>query len=364
MPEKEITVAPKTNTLVKAQNDFFTNILGDLKKMNCVYTDYGKICGLNAIAEINHQLQKEGLQIDDWRINQASIVGVVQFAMMSELNTANKEIFIKFRNEEQNGKWVKNFECQPQYRGQMKLIQKFGVDVEHVYPIWIVREGDDFTYSTYKGVEITPPTWSPKGYTNPVIRVVVPIKYKNGEVQYHIAEKESLAINIKSQIKQTLLGWRSSGTGEGTKDGAVRIATLIKDMSLDELLKCEEIKKLINSTYTGISKEEMYITKLTLNATKRVMIDYGNAYVRELAEKTYDNADVYVKNHNARAIVEERAGIELSDVKEIEEEPKAIPQVDNNGEVKTITPEDFVNNYKKDDTIKPDIEIDDNDIPF
>lgn len=235
--ENEITVAPKFNTVAKAQKSFFAQICEDLGKLKINYTDYGKECGYNLLMEVGHLLAKEGLSFDDPTIDQTSITGCVQFVMKAELNIANKEVFLNFRKEEQptgrmvtkkNHKtdeeyeteetvWLKRFECKEQYRGRMKLIKKFGVDVEEVYPIWIVREGDDFTYATYKGVELTPPTWSPKGYTKPVIRVVVPIRYKSGNINYHIAELDSLATNIKAQIKQSLLGWKKQGEGEGTK---------------------------------------------------------------------------------------------------------------------------------------------------
>jgi len=335
----EITTQPEVNTLAKAQTDFMSNVLADLKKMKCAYTPYGKICGLNVLAEINHLLVKEGKNLNDDDVDQLSVISAVQFAMMSELNVANKELFVQFRNVsiktgksykegsdwKQASKWIKTIECKPQYKGQMKLITKFGVGIDKVYPIWIVREGDDFTYASFKGVEMTPPSWSPKSYTAPVVRVVVPVKYKDGDIQYHIAEKESLATNIKAQIKQALLGIDD-------KDTKIRLGVLMKDMSLEELLYCKGLTKYINNTYTGISKEEMYITKLVLNATKRITIDYGNAYVRELAEQTYDNADVYVDSHNAREIVEETDLSATPELSVSEEEPEAI-SYDDNGEV-------------------------------
>lgn len=395
MPDTEITVAPKFNTVAKAQKSFFAQICEDLGKLKIKYTEYGKECGYNLLMEVGHLLAKEGLQFDDPSIDQASITGCVQYVMKAELNIANKEVFINFRNEEQGEEqevtktnhktneqytvkekpWLKRFECKEQYRGRMKLIKKFGVDVKEVFPIWIVREGDDFSYATYKGVEMTPPSWSPKGYTNKVIRVVVPIRYKSGNIEYHIAELESVATNIKAQIKQVLISWKGKDSKHPThtKDNAKKIALLIKDMTLDQLLACDELEKekLINSTYTGISKEEMYITKLTLNATKRVMIDYGSAYINELAEKQYDNSYDYEDKHHAREVIEEQE----ESIEEITiEEPKEIGEIktDDNGEVvnnnkDTLTPEDFVKGYnKRDDSTKidPPEEFDDDDLAF
>lgn len=359
MAENEVTVAPKVNTLAKAQNDFMTNVLCDLKKMQCVYSDYGKICGLNILGEINHLLKKEGLDLFSGEIDQDSITAAVQFAMMSELNTANKEIFVNIRKEPRitdkhwdksqgkyvaTKKYIKVVECKPQYKGQVKIISHYGVGVKKVYPMWVVRANDKFTFPTHNGIKKTDPTWEQVDMTSPVVRVVVPIEFIVGkgeerDIQYFIADRDSVATNIKAQINQSLMG-------DKNRD---KILSLIKDMTLEQLLDCKEIAGYINSTYTGISKEEMFITKLFLNATKRVNIDYGSAFVRELAEKTYDNSDVYVEKHNAREIIEERSGIVEEDVKEIGEEPKELPQCDENGEV---TPESFYNAHKGDKITK------------
>lgn len=364
METKEITVAPTVNTLAKAQTDFMTNVLGELKRMQCIYSDYGKVCGFNILGEINHLLKKESLDLYSDEVDQDSIVAAVQFAMMSELNTANKEVFVSIRKEGRvldkhwdedkkayvgKKKYFKLIECKPQYKGQAKLIAKYGVNIKKVYPMWIVRANDKFTFPTHNGIKKVDPVWEQVDMTSPVIRVVVPIEFKvdKGEerdIQYFIADRDSVATNIKAQINQSLMG-------ENNRD---KILTLIKDMTLEQLLDCKEVSGYINSTYTGISKEEMFITKLFLNATKRVNIDYGNAFVRELAEKTFDNADVYTPAHHAKEIVEEGSGFSMDEIKEIDEkpQPKEIPQVDDNGEVvesNSVTPESFFEDLSDDE---------------
>ena len=185
----EITTQPKFNTLQKAQSNFLKGTIDDLSNMECKFTEYGRICGVNLLAEIMTMLSKEGItDLDENKLDLLSIRSAIQFAMTSELNCQNKEIFVSLRNVKFGTDWKKTVECKPQYKGHLKLIAKFGVGVEKIYPMWIVRDGDDFTYSTFKGIEQTPPTWSPKGTTNKVLRVVIPIKYCDGVVQFHIAE--------------------------------------------------------------------------------------------------------------------------------------------------------------------------------
>ena len=38
--------------------------------------------------------------------------------------------------------------------GNDALLRNFGVDVKKVYPVWLVKEGDDFTYPKHKGIKL------------------------------------------------------------------------------------------------------------------------------------------------------------------------------------------------------------------
>ena len=249
------------------------------------------------------QLAKEGLTFTSPEVDRETINNAIKYVIVYKLNTDNKEVFTIVRNEkrgkkkDQYGKetdnWVKVIEVKPQYKGVLKILADYGRGIEKVYPEWIVRENDGFKYQTYKGVEIIPPEWEPHGTDGKVRLVVVPIKYNDGFIDYRIAERESVATNIKAQIKQSL-----------QKDNKKEeILAKIQDMSLEQLLTDKTIATYVNETYTGLSSEEMIITKLVLNAVKRVQIDYSSALARELNEKTFDNADVYVNNHNAEEVL-------------------------------------------------------------
>lgn len=312
----EITTRKKTVSMMSAQKAYIESISAGLKYLIGSATTYQSLCGYNILNQINVALAKEGLNHQSPNVDKESINNAIKYAMFYELNTDNAEVFVNTRNEKRKAAdstdyYVKKIEVKPQYRGHLKIISKFGRDVEHIYPEWIVREGDEFTYQTYKGIDVIPPTWTPKSQDGKVLRVVVPIKRKNGFIDYRVAERESVATNIKAQIKQALIT---------KKEEQARVCALVKDMTLDQLLTDKSVCSYVNDTYTGISQEEMIITKLVINATKRVAIDFANAFVREITEKTYDNADVYEKNHNAKAIIEnEQTLIEMQDsVEEIE----------------------------------------------
>ena len=315
----EVTVKTSKGSLMAAQKMYVESIGNGLASLIGKMDSYQAVCGYNILSAINQLLKKEGLDHTSPGIDKESINDAIKFAVIYRLNADNRELFVILRNTKikkgDKEVWVKAVECKVQYRGHLKILSHYGKDVEQVYPEWIVREGDDFTYPTYRGIELIPPTWTRKSTEGKVLRVVVPVKFKDGYIDYRIADRESVATNIKAQIKQTLMY-------DKQKDS---VLALIKDYSLEQLLTDPNITKYVNDTYTGLSSEEMIITKLILNATKRIPIDYESALARELMEKTYDNADVYVKNHNAEEIIANgMSAIEMQ--QPVEEEITAQPE--------------------------------------
>ena len=341
------TKEPEAKSLMSIQKNYVTGISKGLSDIIKDMTTYRALCGYNMLNSISVQLAKEGKHFKSPGIDTESINNAIKFAIVYQLNTENKECFVILRNEKRkdaNGKeyYIKVADYKPQYKGTLKILSTYGLNVAQVYPEWIVREGDEFEYQTFKGIDVVPPVWKPHSSDGKILRVIVPIRYKNGFVDYRIAERESVATNIKAQIKQSVMF-------DKKKD---EILAKIQNMTLDELLNDPTLKGYVNETYTGISQEEMLITKLVINAVKRVQIDYQSALARELNEKTFDNADVYKKNHNAEEML--AAGnapmIDMQEVefeeKPAEEEPAeektdSKPEVDEDGVV--------VDTRKKDD---------------
>lgn len=337
-PKSELTTQTKTVSMMSAQKMYIDSIGKGLQSLMGDTTPYQALCGYNILNSINALLAKEGLDHRSENVDKASINDAIKFAMVYQLNTDNKEVFVIVRNTKVANGWIKRIECKPQYKGQLKIIAAYGRNVDKVYPEWIVLDTDDFTYPMMKGLEVVPPTWTKKGEEGKTRLVVVPIKYKDGFVDFRIAERESVATNIKAQIKQSL-----QNNKDYSDDEAKRLIALAKDMNLEQLLADPKLSSLINETYKGISSEEMIITKLVINATKRVAIEYGSALKRELLEKTYDNSDVYTPSHKAEELAQNEAKqIEIQEVKEVGEkksheeqpEPKKIEVVEETGEVR------------------------------
>lgn len=319
MANQTPTTVVRPKSLMQSQRDYVASIGKGLESIIGGMDNYQAVCGYNILAQINVQLQKEGLTFTSPGVDKETINNAIKYVIVYRLNTDNKEVFAIVRNEKRNESWIKVIEVKPQYKGVLKILATYGRDVEKVYPEWIVRENDGFKYQKMVGVEVVPPEWEPHGYDGKVRLVVVPIKYKGGFVDYRIAERESVATNIKAQIKQTIMR-------DKNKD---EILAKIQDMTLDQLLADKTIAPYINETYIGLSSEEMIITKLVLNAVKRVQIDYSSALARELNEKTFDNSDVYVKAHNAEEVLAmgNAPMIEGPEVDEVTEEGVVVKKV-------------------------------------
>lgn len=322
MNEIEKTQTNK-QSLTKVQTAYIENITKGLQNIVGDLTKYQTMCGYNVLRAINEALAKDNLTMNSDKVDKESVNNAIMFAVVYGLNVDNKEIFVITRNDKKTFKndegkeityYRKKIECRPMYRGQLKIISKFGRDVKKIYPEWIVREGDEFKYPSYKGIEILPPEWTPKSYDGKILRVVVPVEYSDGHIEYRIAERESIATNIKAQIKQSTMFAANKDT----------LLAHINNLSLDELLADTEAKKYINDTYTGISADEMIITKLIINATKRIAIDFETAFTRELLENTFDNSDVYVKDHH-RTVEEVLPQLEVQD--------SSVKEFDDNGEL-------------------------------
>lgn len=363
--QQEITTQSKFNTLAKVQSSFVDGLLQDLSMRNFKFTPNQQLCGYNTLQAIDMALRKEGLSFNSDKVEQESIKTAIQVAIVLQLNpnAIPSELFVEVRNANIDGKWTKTVRVAPQGAGNIKILRKYGSDVVAIGNIWIVRDGDEFSYPKFKGFEIEPPQWNPKSYTGKVLRVVVPIRKKDGVVEFAIAERESVATNLKAQIKNSLM--------KSEKQQAVM--EYIKDKPLDEMLDDEKLAKVISPSYRDyISREEMITTKLINNAIKRIPKDFDNAFVSESYQKTFDTEGLYDgKVEEAPLTVKELAD-EITVEQEItakpipkDEKPTANNDQENNTQPRKPAIEFGAWKDKVSDTKKPDImEKENDDLPF
>lgn len=288
--KKSNAVATYKSGLVKTQETFISMISKNAREMALDYTQYQLSCAKNALSKMVELLWKDGLTINN--VDQNNITDILQTVAMLQLNLAAtpSEGYIILRNQsvgpKENKQKVKVFEFGIEGDGNDKLLRTYGVGVLNVYNHWAVREGDDFTYPQFNGLEITPPTWTPKGYSDKVIRVVYPIAMKDGSVEYHIAEREGVANNLKAHISNNLM-WEK----EPKKS---TILNKIADMTLEAMLADNEVMAEASPAWRGAhSREAMIYRKMRNNAIKKVPKDFQTAFADTQYKKTFEDYDQY-----------------------------------------------------------------------
>lgn len=279
--------AVSKSALAKQTEHYTTMIVSTFSQINLQCTDYQKICVANMIARMNELLTSKGLNFNS--IDQSNITAILSQVAMLQLNitAVPSECYIQLRNFLVDKEWKKRFEFGIEGNGNDAILRRYGVEVESVRSPWIVREGDDFTYPSYSGLEVVPPTWGPKSYTNKVIRVVYPVIKKDNSVEWLISERADVAKNLRAHIANNLLG-------NDYKEIRPKIITKISDMSLEAMLEDTELRPFISPAwYSGASREDMILRKLKNNATKKYPKNFENSFAASAYEKTYDDYDQY-----------------------------------------------------------------------
>ena len=257
--------------------------------MNLQLSEYQKVCAMNVIAKMQELAVSNNLKLSE--INQTNVMQILQQVTMLELNITSvpRECYIIIRSFKTGDGWTKGFEFGIEGDGNDKLLRRYGVDIEKVYPFWLVREGDEFTYPAFKGIEIEPPTWVPKGYVNKVIRVVYPIKNIDGSIQYNISEREEVRINLAAHIKNNV-----KMNKEITANKKAEIDKLLATLSMDEMFNNNELLNIMSPAWRDShSREAMIVRKLRNNCIKKIPKDFANAFTAATYEKTFDDYEQY-----------------------------------------------------------------------
>ena len=222
--------------------------------------------------------------------------------------------------------------------GNDAMLRNYGENVDTVYPRWLVKEGDDFSYPKHKGIEMTPPEWEEKGQSQKVIRVVYPIKLKDGTFQYLIAEREGVKVNLFAHVRNNLMnetfgilkGTNSKGKAKTRYDATPEekkqidakkeeiYDALRKCETIEDMLACEIAKPFISAAWLD-TPESMIVRKMRNNAVKKYRKDFNS-----MAKQSFNQLDeTYV---SVQEEIAENANSEdfiVDDVVEVTEETNA-----------------------------------------
>lgn len=311
--------------LAKVNDAYLPMITNQLENNNITLSQYSKSCVANAISAINNVLDTNGVSWGDASLDTNGITQILLSVATLQLNaSANpRECYFQIRNVAVKGAdgkstvWKKKIEFGIEGAGNDALLARFGRDVKKVYPHWLVREDDDFTYPRYSGLELTPPEWQPKG-TGKVVRVVYPILSTDGTVDYYIAERADVKRNLIAHISNNMMNEtfgicadRYKATDAQKQEIAEKkreILNKAKELDLDALLDSTEFDKFISPAWKEEqSRESMVIRKMCNNISKKIPKNFASSFEAEIYN---ENTDETYKAYNAEYEVVEDEPLE------------------------------------------------------
>lgn len=311
--------------LAKVNDAYLPMITNQLENNNITLSQYSKSCVANAISAINNVLDTNGVSWGDASLDTNGITQILLSVATLQLNaSANpRECYFQIRNVAVKGAdgkstvWKKKIEFGIEGAGNDALLARFGRDVKKVYPHWLVREDDDFTYPRYSGLELTPPEWQPKG-TGKVVRVVYPILSTDNTVDYYIAERADVKRNLIAHISNNMMNEtfgvcadRYKATDEQKAQIAEKkreILNKAKELELDALLDSADFDKFISPAWKEEqSRESMIIRKMCNNISKKIPKNFASSFEAEIYN---ENTDETYKAYNAEYVEVEEQPLE------------------------------------------------------
>ena len=168
--------------------------------------------------------------------------------------------------------------------GYDSLLANYGKDVEQVYPYWVIKEGDTYIPPKHKGLEVTPPEWEENGLSDKAIRVVYPVKLKDGSVTYLSADRNSVKVNLLAHVKQNMMNAtfgicadRYKATEKQKEEIKVKKDEILNALracaTVDDMLACEIARPFISGAWLD-TPESMIQRKMCNNATRKFPKNY------------------------------------------------------------------------------------------
>ena len=314
----------------------------DFEQNGVQYDEYSKQCAMNAMSAI-YQLVQNTDKTDMNNLNTSNLREVVAQCASLKLN-ANampREVFFQLRSKQVGGQWVKMVEMGVEGDGNDALLRQFGNNVDTVYPVWLVKEGDDFTYPRRRGIEIEPAEWTPKGLSDKTVRVVYPMKLKDGTIEYLIAEREPVRTNLIAHIKNNMLnetfgfvtGKNSKGKDRTRYDATAEekakinakkeeILSAVRECeTLEDILKCEVAKPYISAAWLD-TPEAMIVRKMRNNAIKKFpknLNSMASSSLLQLDETYKASQEEIAENENSEEFaIEDETVVAESEAVEVE----------------------------------------------
>ncbi len=334
MAEKnEVAKKPEFTTSLSEWTNTITGLVSrDFTQCGVQYDEYSKQCAMNAMSAIYQKVQDE--KADMKNLNTSNLREVVAQCASLKLNASAvpREVYFQLRSKQVNGQWVKMVEMGIEGDGNDALLRQFGNNIDTVYPVWLVKDGDEFTYPRRRGIEVEPAEWIPKGLSDKTIRVVYPVKLKDGTVDYLIAEREPVRTNLIAHIRNNMLNEtfgvctdRYKATPkqkEEIKAKKEEILSVVRGCeTLEDILKCEVAKPYISAAWLD-TPEAMIIRKMRNNAIKKFpknLNSMASSSLLQLDETYKASQEEIAENENSKEFVVDDGSV-VADAEAVEVE--------------------------------------------
>ena len=305
----------------------------DFEQNGVKYDEYSKQCAMNAMGAIFQLVQNDD-KADMGNLNTSNLREVVAQCASLKLNASAmpREVYFQLRNKQIGGQWCKVVEMGIEGDGNDSLLRQFGNNIDTVYPVWLVKEGDDFTYPRRRGIEIEPAEWTPKGLSDKTVRVVYPVKLKDGTIDYLIAEREPVRTNLIAHIRNNLLNEtfgicenRYKATPKQKEQIRARKEEVLSANreceTLEDILRCEAAKPYISAAWLD-TPEAMIVRKMRNNAIKKFPKNLNSMASSSLLQldETYKTAQEEVREseNSQEFAVEDESVVAESEAVEVE----------------------------------------------
>lgn len=322
----------KINTAVSQWTNSITSLVTrDFELCGVSFDEYSKQCAMAAMTSI-YQLVKDSDKVKDLNSldtsNLREIVGQAA-SLKLNANAVPRECYFQLRTKKVGDNYLQVVEMGIEGDGNDAMLRNYGENVDTVYPCWLVKDGDEFSYPKHKGIEMTPPEWEEKGQSQKVIRVVYPIKLKDGTFQYLIAEREGVKVNLFAHVRNNLMNEtfgicknRYNATDKQLEEIKAKkeeiFDALRKCETIEDMLDCEIAKPFISAAWLD-TPESMIVRKMRNNAVKKYRKDFNS-----MAKQSFNQLDeTYVSVQEEIAENQNSEDFIVDDVVEVTEESNA-----------------------------------------
>lgn len=317
--------------LTKFNNYFMPMISNQLNGHNIQMTDYQRMCVMSASQNMYELIQANGIDPNNITNDISNILMTVT-SLQLNANAQPAEIYFQTRNVKVGNSWTKTIEMGIEGDGNDAILARFGRNVKHVYPVWIVREGDKYTPSKRKGVHVTEPEWEPGDDPDgKVTDVVYPIEFWTNDqktdstVEYYATNRELVKPNLLAHMINNLRS-ESRKNPKGYAEKVTAIKMFVKDHTVDEVLDdpgMQEKGKISPAWEEPQSREQMIIRKMRNNIVKKIPKDFSNG----LAVQSYEETTNESLKKMRKDVTESANQIDFEEAAETESQSDSNPDV-------------------------------------